>query len=42
MPKVLITDYDFPDHSIEQRMLGAAGIEFVAPQVHAPERRASR
>ena len=37
MPKVLITDYDFPDHSIEQRMLGAAGIEFVAPQVRAPD-----
>ena len=37
MTKVLITDYDFLDHSIEQAILDAAGIAFAAAQIRTED-----
>jgi D-3-phosphoglycerate dehydrogenase len=37
MTHVLITDYDFLDHSIEQAILDAAGIAFTAAQIRSED-----
>ena len=37
MTHVLITDYDFLDHSIEEAILDAAGIAFTAAQIRSED-----